>query len=88
MASRCAWIVSLVAGATISAGAQAQDQRRCDQLAAYYDRYGGRVSEGRTPPGRLEREIGYQECRRGNVAEGVRLLEEAIRKIGFRVPPA
>lgn len=67
--------------------ATARDMRRCDQLAAAYDRYSGRVSEGRMPVGRLERELGYQECRKGNFAEGVRLLEQAIRRSGYNVPP-
>ena len=71
----------------MSAAAQTQDLRRCDQLAAYYDRYGGRVSEGTTPVGRVDREVGYQECRKGNFAEGIKLLEQAIRRTGYNVPP-
>ena len=71
----------------VSASAMAQDFRRCDQLAAYYDRYGGRVSEGRMPIGRVDREVGYQECRKGNFAEGIKLLEKAIRRTGYNVPP-
>jgi hypothetical protein len=70
----------------MTAGASAQDMKRCDQLAAYYDRYGGRVSEGRMPTHRLERELGYQKCRSGDFAGGVKLLEEAIRKSGYNVP--
>ena len=70
-----------------STNASAQDIRRCDQLAAYYDRYSGRVSEGRMPVGRLERDLGYQECRKGNFAAGARMLEEAIRRSGYNVPP-
>jgi hypothetical protein len=76
--------MAMVTGAAGSA--LSQDIRRCDQLAAYYDRYGGRVSEGRTPTHRLERELGYQKCRRGDFADGIRLLEEAIRKSGYNVP--
>lgn len=88
MARSLAWqgmiVVVMTAGA---ADAAAQDMRRCEQLAAYYDRYGGRVSEGRMPVGRIERELGYQECRKGNFDGGVRLLEDAIRKSGYNVPP-
>ncbi|HEX2888777.1 hypothetical protein [Vineibacter terrae] len=89
MARDRAWAVLAAAIAFGPAIAQAQDMKRCDQLAAYYDRYGGgRVSEGRMPVGRIERELGYDACRKGDFARGVRLLEEAIRKTGFNVPPA
>lgn len=81
-----AWAALAVALCTAT-GAQAQDMKRCDQLAAYYDRYGGRVSEGRMPVGRLDRELGYEACRKGNFAAGVRQLEEAIRRTGYTVPP-
>lgn len=82
------WVATTLVALGISTGAAAQDLRRCDQLAAYYDRYGGRVSEGRMPVGRLERELGYEECRKGNFTGGIKLLEEAIRRNGFNVPPA
>ena len=89
MARGLAWGVLAAAIAFGPAIAQAHDMRRCDQLAAYYDRYGGgRVSEGRMPVGRIERELGYDACRKGDFARGVQLLEEAIRKTGFNVPPA
>ena len=71
----------------VSTVALAQDKRRCDQLAAYHDRYGGRVSEGRMPIGRLDRELGYDECRKGNFADGIKMLEQAIRRMGYNVPP-
>lgn len=75
---------TIVLGA--SSLAWAQDKRRCEQLAAYYDRYSGRVSEGRMPVGRLERELGYDKCRKGDFTGGIKLLEEAIRRSGYNVP--
>ncbi len=87
MARNLAWGTLAVAIALgVSTTALAQDMRRCNQLAAYYDRYGGRVSEGRMPIGRLDRELGYEECRRGNFAGGIKMLEEAIRRTGYNVP--
>ena len=89
MARNLAWGALTTAMALgVSIAAWAQDMRRCDQLAAYYDRYGGnRVSEGRMPIGRLDRDLGYEECRKGNLAEGIRMLEHAIRRMGYNVPP-
>src|SRR5260370_15557422 len=45
------------------ASAQTSVNSRCDQLAAFYDRYAGSADIGRAPPGRFERERGYQDCR-------------------------
>ena len=88
MARNLAWGALTIAIALgMSSVALAQDMRRCDQLAAYYDRYGGRVSEGRMPVGRLDRELGYDKCRKGDFAEGIRMLEQAIRRMGYGVPP-
>ena len=70
------------------ASAQTSVNSRCDQLAAFYDRYAGSADIGRAPPGRFEREKGYQDCRTGKVDSGIRSLEEAIKKAGYRVPAA
>lgn len=80
------WVL-MAAVVVMPTAALSQDLRRCDQLAAHYDRYGGKVSEGKTAPGRLEREIGYEKCRKGDVGGGLSLLEDAIRKSGQTVPP-
>jgi hypothetical protein len=88
MARNLAWgALATAMGLGVSTSALAQDMQRCNQLAAYYDRYGGRVSEGRTPIGRLDRELGFENCRKGNFAEGIRMLEQAIRRMGYNVPP-
>jgi hypothetical protein len=81
-------LASLTAIAVLGASGivGAQDMKRCDQLADYYDRYSKRISEGRTPVGRVERELGYAECRKGNFAAGAKMLEEAIRRSGYSVP--
>jgi len=77
----------MAAAAQATAVAPAAGGSQCSRLVAFYDRYAGNISEGRTQPsGHLERELGIQECRKGNHADGVRLLEDAIRKIGFKAP--
>ncbi|QQS12900.1 MAG: hypothetical protein IPK81_01025 [Rhodospirillales bacterium] len=78
-------VAALAALGTVSTAA-ARDLKRCDELAAYYDRYSDRVGEGRMPVGRLERELGYDACRKGDHEAGLRMLEEAIRRNGFNVP--
>lgn len=76
--------------AQTSQASQTPSATRCDQLAAYYDRAAGPVpyDQGWSPAGRAERTLGYQQCQSGQVDNGVRLLEEAIRKAGYKVPAA
>lgn len=73
-----------------SQASQTSSASRCDQLAAYYDRAAGPVpyDQGWSPAGRAERTLGYQQCQKGQVDSGVQLLEEAIRKAGYKVPAA
>ncbi len=74
----------------IAASAQTSSASRCDQLATFYDRSAEPVpfDQGWTPPGRAERTLGYEECRKGKTDAGIRLLEEAILKAGYKVPAA
>lgn len=80
----------IAASAQTSQASQTSSISRCDQLASYYDRAAGPVpyDQGWSPAGRAERTLGYQQCQKGQVDSGVRLLEEAIRKAGYRVPAA
>lgn len=74
----------------IAASAQTSNASRCDQLAAFYDRSAEPVplDQGWSPAGRAERTLGYEECRKGKTDAGIRLLEEAIQKAGYKVPAA
>ncbi|QQS12285.1 MAG: protein kinase [Rhodospirillales bacterium] len=58
--------------------------QRCFELMEYYSARVGKF--GGPPPGRVERALGEQECRKGNLAAGHRLLEQAIRIANLPVP--
>lgn len=58
---------------------------RCEQLMAYYDRY-GRRTERFEPGGWLQRNVGGMLCQQGRYGEGVAELEDAIRYLGFTPP--
>jgi hypothetical protein len=60
---------------------------RCQQLVAYYDRYGvGRStnSDGRRNHTRIGAEI---DCNRGLYAEGIAVMEKLLRDKKFTPPP-
>lgn len=88
--SRLLLTATIVTLLPITASAQTSNASRCDQLATFYDRSAKPVpiDQGWSPAGRAERTLGYEDCRNGKVDTGIRLLEEAIRKAGYRVPAA
>jgi len=69
--------------------AQADDLKaRCDQLIAYFDRYGsgrGVHSDGARNMTRLSARI---DCDRGQYEQGIGAMEDLLRRKKFTVPPA
>jgi len=78
-----------VVGIAMLAGAvQAQTPAEldyCNRLAAYYDQY-NRRGEGQIQAGGVDRVIGLERCRKGEVAAGTAQLRRAIQLIGFDPP--
>ena len=57
----------------------------CNRLAAYYDQYAPRGEEGPRAGG-IDRIVGFERCRKGEVAAGTAQLQNAIRQLGFEPP--
>ena len=62
------------------------DRSYCDALMAQYDRFTPKI-EGIRPGGKIEREVGEERCRRGRIAEGEKILMEAVRYLGSEPVP-
>ncbi len=75
--------------ALLTAVAQADDLKvRCDQLIAYFDRYGsgrGEHSDGARNMTRLSARI---DCDRGQYEQGIRAMEDLLRRKKLAVPSA
>ena len=69
--------------------AEADDLKaRCDQLIAYFDRYGsgrGEHSDGARNMTRLSARI---DCDRGQYEEGIKAMEDLLRRKKLAVPSA
>jgi len=82
-------LLTVVAGAAMVVSlARAQTQAEldyCNRLAAYYDLY-NRRGEGQIQAGGVDRVIGLERCRKGEVKDGTERLQRAIRAIGFDPP--
>jgi hypothetical protein len=71
------------AGAEAQAPAAPDNVERCRQLTALYDRYAAFNGINFTSH-KLRRDVGVYLCASGRADEGVKLLEEAVRELGFK----
>lgn len=80
----------LTAGVVLPALAQTTTQtpeERCSQLINYFDRYGSGRSEN-SDGARNHTRIGAAiDCERGRYAEGIKAMEDLLRRKKFTVPP-
>lgn len=68
----------------VAGQAPAGDLARCESLYALYQRHNDWGGEGRTQAG-LEARAAQDQCRRGNTAAGIAVLERKLRAMGFKV---
>lgn len=59
---------------------------RCNELGALYDRYNTRRSEGSGGPDMARLGAGI-DCQKGRYEDGIRTLEELLRRSRIAIPP-
>jgi hypothetical protein len=87
MRSALALALLLVAVVPASSQTTSDLKARCQQLIAFYDRYGvGRSlnSDGRRNHTRIGAEI---DCRNGDYAKGIATMEQLLKAKAFTPPP-
>jgi hypothetical protein len=88
MKSLHAWLFVGVAFALpLSASAQSPDAKYCAALA---DKYSGFLITNRVQPDdpqQISARAGYDQCKAGNTAVGIPLLESNLRNVGLELPP-
>ena len=72
-------------GATAQTQAPETDLQRCRRLTALYDR-NAQANMINNFSHKMRRDIGAWLCQSGRAPEGVKLLEEAVRELGFFNP--
>ncbi len=76
-----------VASAPTVAFAQRNDAAYCAALSDLASRYlVGDTARGHSKPD-LDTAIAIEDCRRGNTAAGIPVLERKLRNAGFTLPP-
>ncbi len=86
MKKRCLLLAALAATLPVPVFAQSDDAAYCASLAALASRYlVGGTSEGRGVPD-LDTSTAIDQCRKGDTAAGIPVLERKLRSNGFTLP--
>ncbi len=85
-------LIPILTGATSSTSVRAQQTNeqlaaRCAELGAIYDKYGARRSEGSGGPDMTRLGAGI-DCQKGRYAQGIKALEDLLRRNRIPYPPA
>jgi hypothetical protein len=70
-----------------SALAQTSDAAYCQALTQKYQAYLGNMTGGRTPiPGPVDGMVAIEQCKAGNTAAGIPVLEQKLRDAKINLP--
>lgn len=88
--SICVMFAAVAVGTAHGASAQALPQtprERCAQLIAYFDRFGAGRSENSDGVRNHTRLSAIIDCERGLYDEGIKEIQDLLRRKKFTVPP-
>lgn len=80
-------LIMLAAASPATSQTPSGDLARCEELYAKYTRYSNTGGEGRSGSAfsAVEAQNALAQCRQGNTAEGIAVLERKLRALGFKV---
>ena len=89
MKTLCACLIaSLAFGLPSFASAQSPDAKYCSALANKYSGFlAATKRQGSEDPQTVSARAGAEQCRAGNTAVGIPLLESGLRNAGLDLPP-
>jgi hypothetical protein len=82
------WWALAVAMAPIATSAQMSDVGYCNALIQKYQAYVANIEFGRTPqPGTVDGQVAVAQCKAGDTAAGIPVLEKKLRDARIDLPP-
>jgi hypothetical protein len=83
------WLVPAVAALMpFGASAQTSDANYCRALSQKYEAYISSKTMGRTPgQGTVDGSVAIEQCKAGNTAAGIPVLEQKLRDARVDLPP-
>ena len=71
----------------LTASAQSNDAAYCQALIDKYQAYVANINIGRSPqPGTVDGQVAIEQCRKGNTAAGIPVLEKKLRDAKIDLP--
>jgi hypothetical protein len=87
MIANLKWLMPLVAvGLPLTASAQASDATYCRRLIARYEAFVENMSGHSMQPGGLDGQVAIAQCKAGNTAEGIPVLERKLQDAKIALP--
>ena len=86
MIANLKWLVPLVAvGLPLTAYAQASDATYCRRLSARYEAFIENMNGHSMQPGGIDGQVAIEQCKAGNTAAGIPVLEQKLQdaKVGL-----
>jgi len=86
MIANIKWLMPLVAvGLPLTASAQTSDAAYCKALTAKYEAFVDNMKGHSNQPGGVDGSVAVEQCKAGNTAEGIPVLERKLQdaKIGL-----
>jgi hypothetical protein len=72
----------------MAAVGQTSDQNYCNALSQKYQAYVGNMNTGRSPrSGTLDAQLAIEQCKSGNTAAAIPVLEKKLRDARVDLPP-
>jgi hypothetical protein len=83
-----AWIVAVAILLPQGVAGQTGDQTYCNALSQKYQAYVGNLTMGRSPSaGALDAQVAIEQCKTGNTAAAIPVLEKKLRDARIDLPP-
>jgi hypothetical protein len=87
MIANLKWLVPLVAvGLPLTASAQVSDATYCRRLSARYEAFIDNMNGHSMQPGGIDGQVAIEQCKAGNTAAGIPVLERKLQDAKIELP--
>jgi hypothetical protein len=87
MIANLKWLMPLVTvGLPLAASAQVSDATYCRRLTARYEAFVENMNGHSQQPGGLDGQVAVEQCKEGNTAAGIPVLERKLRDAKVALP--
>ena len=87
MIAHLKWLIPLISvGLPLAASAQVSDATYCRRLTARYESFVENMNGHTLQPGGLDGQVAMEQCKAGNTADGIPVLERKLQDAKISLP--